>query len=239
MIIFGVVIFFVIVFIFFLVLIKRALTFNVTTATAHLSQISEDYLKKQAEVKARLDEAQFIYQKKLTEAQEESNKLKTAMINEVNQQKEKLLSEARVRGEEIIKQGEQTRQSLILDMEKNIKIKAKEMTPQLISEVLDTTICEKIHDYLMDEFITGSLDKMKQLDVENISQIDIFSAFALRDSQQKAILAAIKKNTGKDFDLSCVIQKDLIAGLVIKIGSIVVDASLKWRIKQKAKDMVV
>jgi F-type H+-transporting ATPase subunit delta len=60
----------------------------------------------------------------------------------------------------------------------------------------------------------------------------IVSAAALTAAQKKSLSSALKKAVGKDVLLDLVVDPSLLGGMVAKVGSRMVDASLKTKLQQ-------
>ncbi len=60
----------------------------------------------------------------------------------------------------------------------------------------------------------------------------VTSAVALTATQQKALAAALKKTVGKDVLLDVVVDTSLLGGMITKVGSRMIDASLKTKLQQ-------
>ena len=67
---------------------------------------------------------------------------------------------------------------------------------------------------------------------EDISEVDVISAYALDDAQINAISESISKKLGKKIDINTEVDKDLIGGVIIRAGDSVVDVSLRGRLKE-------
>jgi F-type H+-transporting ATPase subunit delta len=60
----------------------------------------------------------------------------------------------------------------------------------------------------------------------------VTSATALTATQKKSLAAALKKTVGKDVLLDLVVDPQLLGGMVAKVGSRMIDASLKTKLQQ-------
>ena len=58
----------------------------------------------------------------------------------------------------------------------------------------------------------------------------VTSAHPLTDEQAAALKAALKATVGKDVTLSTRVDPSLIGGLIVKLGSRMVDSSLKTKL---------
>ncbi len=59
---------------------------------------------------------------------------------------------------------------------------------------------------------------------------EVTSAKALTDTQAKKLAAAIKERVGKDVKLKTVVEPALIGGLVVKVGSKMIDNSIRSKL---------
>lgn len=60
---------------------------------------------------------------------------------------------------------------------------------------------------------------------------DVTSATALSDAQTQALITSLKNATGREVRLSAAVDETLIGGLVVKVGSRMIDASLKSKLQ--------
>lgn len=71
-------------------------------------------------------------------------------------------------------------------------------------------------------------------EVEGRSRVEVVSAFELDPRHEKAIAESMAKRLKHKVDLSVRIDKSLIGGVVIRVGDLVIDASLRGRLSQLA-----
>jgi len=237
MLLLGVLIFFeVIIFIFLVFLLRRVLSRNITSATQRLDTLTKDYMMKQEDVQKKLDEVKEIYQKKIVEAKEEAEKIRLDAQRYANDERDKIIKKTRQETEEMIKQAQKARESLIVDMERKIKSKAVEAACNLMDKIISDDLRLIIHKYMMRQFLDVGLSSISNIEnIDDVSGAKIITAFKLDDNTQNIISSKIKEKTGKDIVFSQEEDSSLIAGLVITIGSLVIDGSLKWMIKDKAR----
>ncbi len=59
---------------------------------------------------------------------------------------------------------------------------------------------------------------------------EVTAAKALTEKQSTALAAALKKSVGKDVNVNVTVDKDLIGGLIVKVGSVMIDSSLRSKL---------
>ncbi|MGQ0592456.1 MAG: F0F1 ATP synthase subunit delta [Gammaproteobacteria bacterium] len=67
-----------------------------------------------------------------------------------------------------------------------------------------------------------------------MAEVEVISAFALEEGQQLAIARAVRRRAGKDIEVKTRIDPALIGGAVIRMGDLVIDASVRGRLQQLA-----
>jgi F-type H+-transporting ATPase subunit delta len=59
---------------------------------------------------------------------------------------------------------------------------------------------------------------------------EVVSAKPLSDAQKEKLSAALKQNAGKDVKLNATVDESLIGGLIVKLGSKMIDTSIRARL---------
>jgi F-type H+-transporting ATPase subunit delta len=75
--------------------------------------------------------------------------------------------------------------------------------------------------------------------IENTVDVTVTSATRLNDTQKDAIAAALRKRLGREVRLDTQLDEDLIGGAVIRAGDVVIDGSLRSRLKSLANALTV
>ncbi len=76
------------------------------------------------------------------------------------------------------------------------------------------------------------LFEQKRAAAEGISDVEVVSAYALDGAQINTISESISKRLGKKIDVNTEEDKNLIGGVIIRMGDSVIDASLRGRLKE-------
>ncbi len=84
-------------------------------------------------------------------------------------------------------------------------------------------------------FLTGICKRYSELlrDIKQIVLAEVTSAIELDDAQRQSITEKVKAMTGaQSVEIESKVDSDLIGGVIIKVGSQVVDASLKGQLRR-------
>jgi len=123
---------------------------------------------------------------------------------------------------------------------------SRSLAPEVISKIF-ITICDNELDEFAQNFIriiaeNGRLQVLPEILeqfiqlralLESTIEIEVLSAIKLNDTQQKKISTAIKKKLKliRKIKLNCKIDKSIIAGVIIRADDIVIDGSVRSRIR--------
>ncbi len=226
----------VLLFIFFIGLIfvfRYLLTQNISSATAHLDNLTKDYAKKQEKVKQELKEAEETRRKTIHSARQEAEEIKRNILNDARQEKEKIMAQAVGESKEIINRAERTRKQLIEEEQEKIAAAASGKAVELFRNILPSEIRKNLHNYWVQELVKKGLKKLENLNIpEEEKKVEVVSAFPLEASQKKEITATFEDKLGKKIQLVEKIDSAIIAGVVISVGSLVFDGSLKDKVDE-------
>ena len=64
--------------------------------------------------------------------------------------------------------------------------------------------------------------------------VDITSAVKLKVAEQKVISAALEKRLARKVKLNCSVDKNVVSGLVIRAGDMVIDGSIRGKLNRLA-----
>ena len=85
--------------------------------------------------------------------------------------------------------------------------------------------------------IAETFEALRARDDERV-EVQVTSAYELTGEQADGIIAAMKAKFGREVNLTSTIDAGLVAGMLIRVGDMVVDASLRGRMNQLALDLV-
>lgn len=220
--------------IFFL---KRIMTNNVTLATKHLEEMNQEYAKKEEDVTRQLDEAKETYQDTITKARQEAEALRSKTVKEASAESENILKMARDKASEIVQQADKTRDRLLLDVDEKIARCAIDKATELIHHTLPEKFLKEVHSQWFADLIGSGFARVERLNIDkNAKEIRIVSAFEIDGDQRKELMKKIKGILGRDVEIAEKVDPKIVAGIVIHIGNLVLDGSLKNRIQEQAKN---
>jgi F0F1-type ATP synthase membrane subunit b/b' len=236
MLIVALVVFQLLFFIGLIVMLRRIMTQNVASATQHLNELNQDYTKKEEEVDKQLAQVKAQSQEIIAKAQEEATRLREQTLKEAQDTSQKIVESARAQSGEMIQQADKSRQALLGELDERIAKESIQKAVELMSYALPDKFKQEVHTHWVDELIAGGFHEIQGLNVSDTAgEVKITTAFVLSSEQHKAIARKIKDVFGRDFSITEDVRPEICAGIVITIGSLVLDGSLKNKIQEQAR----
>ena len=216
--------------------LRYVLIRNINKATGRLHELSKDYAAKEEEANQLLQNAQREVKSLLAKETQEAQEVKSKILQEANDQKEQILKEANNKGNDIAEKAQRNADFLNDEIENKINERAKEQVNELIQSSIPRDFLEDIHQKWVTEADKGAFNLKHLKLAEEIKEAKITSAFPFTDDQQSELKKKLKKKIGTDISLKVETDASLIAGFVISIGSVIIDASLKYKIQKAMQE---
>jgi uncharacterized membrane protein len=209
---------------------------QVTSATSHLDELAGEYTKKETEVRRQLDDVKRQSQEILSNAQKEVQAQKDALVKQISEEKAKILAEAHQHAEEVIKQADNARLALLAEMNKKVDEKAVVKAVEILSAAVPENIRRDLQRVWYEALLDSSYEHMDRLNIPaGLNEVKVVSAFALEDGQRQRLKDKLQEKLGFDITLTEEVDPGIIAGLVVSIGSLFLDGSLKFKIEEVAR----
>ena len=232
----SLILFQVIVFAALIFMLRKIMTQNVISATKHIDELNQDYIKKDEDINRRLKEVNQKAEQIINEAQEEAGKIKAESVKEIEQEKEKILKQARAKCEEMVQQAERSAHALLSEMESRITKESVNKAAELIHDVLPEKFKQIVHAEWVDELIANGFQQLHNINIPGgVSEIRVSSAFPLTEIQRETLSKRLTEVLNRPITLKEEVEPKLVAGLIITVASLVFDGSLKNKIMEKAR----
>jgi len=213
-------------------MLRRFLYTETAKEAKRLKLLKDENTRKQRELQQKIEAAENVHGKKIAEAEEEIRRLRRKAEEEAGQEKKKIIDKAKNESESILKAAfnakEKFREEAFLEMEK----KAPLLASQIFKEVLSSGIKEAIHKELVERVI----EEIKRIEKSNFKvktkKGEIISAYSLERNERSQLLSLIFEKLGHKIDFDEKENKGLVAGVVISLGTLIIDGSLENRLKQ-------
>ena len=214
------------------IFLKKFFDREATLHTAHLDTLIAENSAKEEEIKKHLEDAKRQSQEIIANAQKDAATQKEEILKAVADEKNKIIADAQARAEEVIKQADNARLALLSELEQKIGESATVRALELLQSVLPNDFRKEVHQRWVSDVISSNFAELDRLRVpQGLSEVKVVSAFILTDAQKSGLKLKLKEKLGFEFDLKEESDPSLICGLVVNIGSLILDGSLKFKMQ--------
>lgn len=218
------------------VFLQKFFKSEVTTATTHLDTLMSETQAKEEQIQKQFEEAKRQSAEIVANAQKDGQQQRDAIIKQAEEDRHKMLTEAQAKIDEMIKQADNARLALLNEAEQKINERAVERAVEFLQAALPEEFRKEVHQRWVAGVIANSFEALDRLRIpQGITAVQATSAFALSDKERGALKAKLKEKLGFEVGLTEAVDPGVIAGLVVSIGSLVLDGSLKFAIQEKAR----
>jgi ATP synthase F1 delta subunit len=219
-----------------IVFVLRKIMYSASfTEAKRLQQLNQENAKKAQELANRIEEAQKAYKEKIAQAEDEIRKLKLEAKEEAERLKEEAVNKAKEESERIVNQALNTREKLKEEIEAQMKGKVIDESLNLIQDVLSSKNQRLLHEVFIDE-VMEEIERIEQGKFKTQAERgELITPYEIERGKREKIKAILSKKTGKKLSLEEKIDKGLIAGITIKLGSLIIDGSLAGKLREAAE----
>lgn len=212
--------------------IRRLLLGDTMTAVNRIRQVEGEVRKKEEAIRHEIEEHEKEFTRKKAEAEAELQKQRGESEKEVARMKDQVMADAKKEADRIVDQAkkneEKMRQQILQDME--------EKTVDFAGEVFKLVFSEKIGEAINREFITELLDALEQVDSSSITvdatSADFTASHPMAADQKERLEKLLSEKFSAQVKVNEKVVPELLAGLILKLGSLEIDGSLKNRFQE-------
>lgn len=233
---FSVIVVQIIFFVGLLWILRNVLGKHASSTTQRLQQLTQEHVTKEAELKRRLEEADRKYQEQLAKAKQEIEKLRAQGLQEVELAKRKIIEEAHQEGERIVNKAIETRDAMRAEIERSFDQRAINKAAELIQSVLPEALCREAQSIWLEELLNQGLPQALEMGNQIIvSQVQVVSAYELTEDQVVMIERRLKELLGQSVEVEHHADRDLIAGIIVNLGAVVLNGSLSAKLEERTR----
>ena len=214
-----------------LIIILRLLFYGqVNAALARLKKLYEENLMKEEELKQQLEEAKLEKEKAIAAAREDASRI----VKEARERSEKIAFDVESRSKAEVVQMLEHAKAETDKLKGEMLIKSREKAIELSQEMLKLTFTGQGRAALQHQLLSELIDEIKDIDKAKFTvragDVKIASAQPLGADERTRLAQILKEKLGASVKIEESVDKDMIAGLTIKIGALTIDGSLKSRL---------
>lgn len=212
--------------------LRKMFTSNLSQGLSRLNSLVEENLIKESQLREELERAKQERAGEVRKGREEAEKIIETARKEAEVIRKKIEEEAKLKAEKILAQGKEELEKLKVGLDRHIKEEAVRLGAQMIEGILTSLEKETVHR----QFIQEALRNIKDLEKEKFcsfsDKIKVISSLPLIDSERQQLKSILESKLEREISFTEEVRDQLIIGIILEIGKLVVDCSLKNRLEK-------
>jgi F0F1-type ATP synthase membrane subunit b/b' len=212
-------------------LLRQFLYKQVTRSLGRYQQLHQENLTREGELKRTREEMEQELQAKIAQHNEEVGRLRAAAEVDAQKTQEEILAKSKEEGKRILAEAEAKKERMRANLVSEMEEKALDLASDIIEHILTAQVTQGINHQLIDELIEEiekSDERRLQLDVETV---EVAVPFPLTQVQQERLKKILSSQMGRSVNVKETVDQEIVAGMVIRSGNLVLDGSLKNKLK--------
>ncbi len=212
-------------------LLRQFLYKQVTRSLGRYQQLYQENLTREGELKRTREEMEQELQAKIARHNEEVGRLRAAAEVDAQKTQEEILAKSKEEGKRILAEAEAKKERMRANLVSEMEEKALDLASDIIEHILTAQVTQGINHQLIDELIEEiekSDERRLQLDVETV---EVAVPFPLTQVQQEKLKKILSAQMGLSVNVKETVDQEIVAGMVIRSGNLVLDGSLTNKLK--------
>lgn len=210
---------------------RRIMGGHAERAVQRLQKLNEENLRRELELKRKLDEAEKTYKQRVSDAEKTAEKIRETAQKEAMEMKERITSRANDERNEIIADGRDEIKEIKAQALKETEISALDKMGDAFRLTLSQELNKSLHDYFLNK-ILGELASIKLSPDLLGKEVHVTSPYPLDAEQKRKLQQELETKIKRKTDFKEEIDPKYMAGLYIRIGDVVIDGTLYNKIRQ-------
>jgi F0F1-type ATP synthase delta subunit len=217
--------------------LKKIMLGNTESAVGRLNRSYVEISKKKEKLTKKISQIEEECENQRQQVKEEIKKMREETSQELKKKKHETLQESRKRAEEIINDALSVKEEMRSDIKKEEQIKMINYCECLLKATISSFIQQNINDL----FIKEALEGIKEIESDHIpseiNEVSLISAEKLSNDLLSTLKGVIIEKLGRKISFKETINQEIIAGIVVKFGSLVLDQSLATKLQNQSVQM--
>lgn len=147
-----------------------------------------------------------------------------------------LVGKARQEADDIVKKALDSKEKIRKELLKEVTLQTVDFARAVLEKALERNIFEKFNETLSDDFV----DKLEEIEAKyigsDVNSVEIISRYPLSDGLKDKMKDILKRRLGRQVAVTEKHEDSVIAGVILKFGTLALDGSLAFRISEVSEE---
>ncbi|MBI2442206.1 MAG: F0F1 ATP synthase subunit delta [Lentisphaerae bacterium] len=227
----------VVAFILIVIGLRKLLYSHISTEKQRLQLMIDASNKKVEVLRGQIEEAKTEYDRKIAQAKADAQKLIADAQKEAEELKAKHFQETRRETDKMVKAAQAKTESMQREIHSMAARKGIHFSKAIIKQALTADCLGAAHDVMIEEIskqiVNVDLSQLR----EGIKEVEIVTTFPLEKERKEMLRQKLSSKLKMEVELTEKIDDSVIAGILIKLGSLILDGSLANKLRIAAEQL--
>lgn len=221
-----------------LLVLKKLLFTDANSALNRLNDTRIRTEKKQNELEERIKKFEESCRVQVADTQKKAEEIKSQAIAESDKKGREIIEKARAQAEEIVTKANDAKERLKAILEKEVELKMMDFCANLYTRAFVERMPVKFNDAMIDDFM-AELPKMDAKYIADAKEMEIITISKLNEDVKNKIKSVIEGKINHKVNVKEKEDKSILAGIIVKFGTLAIDGSLKSKLVEAAEKIKV
>lgn len=199
---------------------------------SRLQKLRDENVNRARELQSKIEQANMEARQTIQSAQQEVVEIKEQARKDIEKVKEQVLEQARLESEKIVQAAIRSKESMQEEIARRMKGEAQALALDIFKDTISVSARQIIHQELLSD-LSEALKKIpkERFDIK-VDKLELSSAFPLKKGEKDALCFSILEKLGRPIPCEDKEDGNLVAGVIIKLGTFVIDATLNNRARE-------
>ncbi len=216
---------------------KMLLQVTANRAVSRVRQVEDEVRKKEEDIRREIDEHERDFAEKKADAERQLQAQRDEARREAAHLKEKTVAEAKKEGQKIIEQAHKNEDKLREQIARQMEDKAVEYGGRIFKLVFSDLLTGGLNTQFNSELV----DALNELEKDSItvesSEAQVTVSHQMEEGQRQRLESVLREKFHKEATLQEKVDESLMAGLILKMGTLEIDGSLRNRYQEAMQEV--
>lgn len=217
--------------------IRFLLQATANKAVVRVKAVEDEVRKKEEDIRREIDDHERDFAEKKAEAERQLQAHRDEAKREALHLKEKAVAEAKKESQKIIEQAKRNEEKIREQVEREMEEKAVKYGGRIFELVFSDLVTQEVNTLFCKELI----DALGEIETGTITVetpvAEIAVSHELAEENRDRLLKILKEKFHPEAELKQSVDEKLMAGLILKMGSLEIDGSLKNRYQEATGEL--
>lgn len=218
-------------------LIRMIIVGHAKKAIKRVQLVEGEVRKKEEDIKREISDHEKDFTEKKAEADRQLQAQRDEAKREAARLKEQSISEAKKESHKIIEQAHKSEQKIKDQIARQMEEKAVEYGGNVFKLVFSDLMTGKLNEQFISELIDALNEIEKGTIVVDTPQANIITSHPMDEAQKKQLEDVLKDKFNDKATINETTDETLLGGLILKMGSLEIDGTLKNRYKEAVEEV--